>query len=281
MSIASYKKDPALAARFLTAALLTPLAILGVLYLHSAWFALGLAIVLLLGTWEWTRIIGVKRRRFRAAVLLLNALLIALCWYFLAHLNYVYVAELGAIWWCFALLWLRRVTFAQSETSANSELKMVVGALLMVPAWCAAVLLHESVNGAYWTLFVFALIWCADIGAYFTGRKFGNKKLAPHISPGKTREGVYGALAASALFAFGCGIWAGKSMPDALLLVGLALVTVAFSIVGDLFESLMKRNANLKDSGTLLPGHGGVLDRIDSLLAALPAFVAGKVLLGL
>jgi phosphatidate cytidylyltransferase len=281
MSVANYKKDPALVARFLTAAVLAPLVILGVLRLPSTLFALGLAVVLLLGTWEWTRIIGVKRRRFRAAVVLLNGLLIALCWYFLAHLHFVYVAELGAIWWCFALLWLRRVTFAQSENSANSELKMVVGALLMVPAWCAAVLLHESENGARWTLFVFALIWCADIGAYFTGRKFGNKKLAPQISPGKTREGVYGALVVSGIFAFGCGIWAGKTIPDALLLVGLALLTVAFSVVGDLFESLMKRHANLKDSGTLLPGHGGVLDRIDSLLAALPAFVAGKFLLGL
>ena len=277
----AYKKDPALIPRMLTAVILAPLVILGVLYLSTPIFAAGLAVVLLLGTWEWSRIVGVQRRRLRTAVVLMNALLIALCWYFLAHTNYLYVAEIGAFWWCLAFLWLKRVTFAQTKTLANAELKVFVCSLLMLPAWCAAVLLHESEHGARWTLFLFALIWCADIGAYFTGRKFGHKKLAPQISPGKTREGVYGALAASALFALGFGLWTGKSVPDAFLLMGLSLLTVVFSIIGDLFESLMKRHANVKDSGTLLPGHGGVLDRIDSLLAALPAFVAGKVLLGL
>ena len=277
----SYKKDPALKARILTALILAPLVIFGVLYLSTPLFAAGLTVVLLLGTWEWSRIIGVQRRRFRTAVVLVNAVLIALCWYFLAHTNYLYIAEIGAVWWCLALFWLKRIEFGQSKTLANGELKMLVGSLLMLPAWCAAVLLHESEHGARWTLFLFALIWCADIGAYFSGRKFGNKKLAPQISPGKTREGVYGGLVVSGLFAICFGLWTGKSVPDAFLLMGLGLVTVVFSIVGDLFESLMKRHANLKDSGTLLPGHGGVLDRIDSLLAALPAFVAGKVLLGL
>ena len=278
---ASYKKDPALNARILTALILAPLVILGVLYLPTPLFAAGLGVVLLLGTWEWSRIIGVQRRRFRTAVVAVNAVLIGLCWYFLPHINYLYIAEIGALWWCLALLWLKRITFAQTKTLVNGELKMLVGSLLMLPAWCAAVLLHESEQGARWTLFLFALIWCADIGAYFSGRKFGNKKLAPQISPGKTREGVYGGLAVSGLFAICFGLWTGKSIPDAFLLMGLGLVTVVFSIVGDLFESLMKRHANLKESGTLLPGHGGVLDRIDSLLAALPAFVAGKVLLGL
>lgn len=277
----TYKKDPAFVARVVTALILAPLVILGVLYLTTPLFAAGLALVLLVGTWEWSRIIGVERRRFRSAVVLVNAVLIALCWYFLAHTNYLYIAEIGALWWCLAMLWLKQITFAQTKTLANAELKMFVGSLLMLPAWCAAVLLHESEHGARWTLFLFALIWCADIGAYFTGRKFGNKKLAPQISPGKTREGVYGGLALSGLFAICFGLWTGKSLPDAFLLMGLGLLTVVFSIVGDLFESLMKRHANLKDSGTLLPGHGGVLDRIDSLLAALPAFVAGKVLLGL
>ena len=277
----AYKKDPALIPRILTAVILAPLAILSVLYLSTPIFAAGLALVLLLGIWEWTRIIGVHRRRFRIAVVIANALLIGLCWFYLAHTNYLYITEIGAIWWCLAILWLKRITFAQTNTLSNAELKVFVGSLLMLPAWCAAVLLHESEHGARWTLFLFALIWCADIGAYFAGRKFGNKKLAPQISPGKTREGVYGGLTASALFAIGFGLWTGKSIPDAFLLMGLCLLTVVFSIVGDLFESLMKRHANLKDSGTMLPGHGGVLDRIDSLLAALPAFVAGKVLLGL
>ncbi len=278
---AIYKKDPALVARILTAVILAPLAILGVLYLSTPLFAAGLAFVLLLGIWEWSLIVGVRRLRFGFAVVVVNTLLIGLCWYYLAHKNYLYIVAIGALWWCLAILWLKRITFAQADIRANTLLKVSVGSLLVLPAWCAAVLLHESDNGARWTLFLFALIWCADIGAYFTGRKFGKKKLAPQISPGNTREGVYGGLAASALFAIGFGLWTGKSIPDAFLLMGLCLLTVVFSIVGDLFESLMKRHANVKDSGTLLPGHGGVLDRIDSLLAALPVFVAGKVLLGL
>jgi phosphatidate cytidylyltransferase len=153
---------------------------------------------------------------------------------------------------------------------------------MVVPAWVAAWLIHrEPSAGPLWTLFVLMLIWVADVSAYFAGRRFGQHKLAPRISPGKTREGVYGALVGTALFA-GVAGWLIEPVPvgHALLIV-LATVTVLFSIVGDLFESLIKRQSNLKDSGSLLPGHGGMLDRIDSVLAALPIFVCGRYLIGL
>lgn len=277
----AYKKDPDFLARVMTALVLGPLMIAAVWYLRDAIFAAVLGVILLLGAWEWTRIVGVKRVRFRTAVVVSNALIMLGIWQFLGKHEQLIAAGVGVLWWCVAVLWLKRITFAQHDSARNSEIKVVVGSLLMIPAWCAAILLHEAANGPMWTLFLFILIWSADVGAYFSGRRFGNKKLAPNISPGKTREGVYGALAVSALVAFLFANYLAKSPNDTVYFVGLCLITVVFSIVGDLFESLMKRHANIKDSGTILPGHGGILDRIDSLLAALPVFVAGKIILGL
>lgn len=276
------KPDPSLLSRILTALVLAPLAILGVLYLPPTWFAALIGAVMLLGVWEWTRLIGVERVRFRCAVVLVNAALLLLTWFLLNRAYYVHIVQVGVVWWLLALFWLGRFSFAQKATVTNLEIKMVVGSLLFVPAWCAAVLLREgNAMGPWWLLYVVVLVWVADVGAYFAGRRYGQHKLAPQISPGKTREGVYGALAVSAAYAAICGSQAGMPAPAVVILTGLSLIVVLFSIVGDLFESLIKRHSNHKDSGTLLPGHGGILDRIDSLLAALPIFVVGKLLLNL
>jgi phosphatidate cytidylyltransferase len=279
----TYKADPQLGARLLTSVLLAPAAISAVLFLPTRYFALLFGVVLILGVWEWTRIIGVERKRFRASLVLLNATLIGLCWYFLLRHQWLYVAEVGVLWWFVSVFWLRRFEFAQAQTAKNLELKTIVGSLLVIPAWCAAVLIHSDPDrGPHWTLFVMGLVWVADIGAYFSGRRFGNKKLAPNISPGKTREGVYGALALSAIYSFVVTQWLFNKVPtEAMLYVLIGFFVVVFSIVGDLFESLMKRHAAMKDSGSLLPGHGGVLDRIDSLLAALPVFVFARWILGI
>jgi phosphatidate cytidylyltransferase len=279
----SYKPDPALRARFLTAIILAPLAIAGILYLPTLYFAIALGLIFLLGSWEWSRIMGIERRRLRGLLVLVNLALMVVLWHVLSPAHWIYPALIGVFWWFASVLWLRRTQFGHAHMS---EIKAAVGSLLIIPAWSAAILMHGgTAHGAFsgrsWFLFVVCLIWVADIGAYFSGRRFGKKKLAPSISPGKTREGVYGAMCLSAIYALGCGLWAQMPLPATLILVLLALIVVLFSIVGDLFESLMKRQANLKDSGSLLPGHGGVLDRIDSLLAALPVFAAGQLLLGL
>jgi phosphatidate cytidylyltransferase len=132
-------------------------------------------------------------------------------------------------------------------------------------------------RGAQWLLFALCLVWAADIGAYFAGRSFGRVRLAPLVSPGKTWEGVLGGLLLAALVA----LWGSRWFAVPVLpFVALCLVVVAFSIVGDLTESLLKRFAGLKDSGTLFPGHGGVMDRIDSLTSALPVLLLGLVVLG-
>jgi len=132
-----------------------------------------------------------------------------------------------------------------------------------------------------WTLLALVIVWVADIGAYFSGRSFGKRKLAPQISPGKTWAGAYGALVSGVLVTT-LGGWLLDVRGAQLLALGLlAAITVGASIVGDLLESLMKRHAQVKDSGTMIPGHGGLMDRLDSVFAALPVFAAGLLLLGL
>lgn len=280
--IRNWLADSGLRARVLTALLLAPLAIGAVLYLPSTAFAVAFGVVLCMAMWEWTRVIGFRRRRLQLLVVAINGGIMAALLALDPVAWLLPIAWVGVGWWCLAIVWLGTFDFASAPTRRNLEIKILVGSVMVVPAWVAAWLIHrEPQNGPWWTLFVLMLIWVADVGAYFSGRRFGQHKLAPRISPGKTREGVYGALIGTMLFAAGAG-WLIKPVPVGhALLIALATVTVLFSIVGDLFESLIKRQANLKDSGSLLPGHGGMLDRIDSVLAALPIFVCGRYLIGL
>ncbi len=274
--------DGGLRARVITALVLAPVAIGAVLFLPSTWFALCFGLVLCYAIWEWTRVIGFRGRPLRAITVAVNGTMMALLLWLDPADWLLPIAWVGVAWWCLAIFWLRAFDFGSAPTRRNRELKMLVGSAMVVPAWVAAWLIHREPDaGPWWTLFVLMLIWVADVSAYFAGRRFGQHKLAPRISPGKTREGVYGALAGTVLFATVAG-WAIEPIPVAHgLLVVLATVTVLFSIVGDLFESLIKRHSNLKDSGSLLPGHGGMLDRIDSVLSALPIFVCGRYLIGL
>jgi phosphatidate cytidylyltransferase len=274
--------DGGLRARVITALVLAPIAIGAVLFLPSTWFALCFGLVLCYAIWEWTRVIGFRGRPLRAIAVVANGAMMALLLWLDPAGWLLPIAWVGVAWWCLAIFWLRAFDFGSAPTRRNRELKMLVGSVMVVPAWVAAWLIHREPDaGPWWTLFVLMLIWVADVSAYFAGRRFGQHKLAPRISPGKTREGVYGALAGTVLFAAVAG-WAIEPIPVAHgLLVVLATVTVLFSIVGDLFESLIKRQSNLKDSGSLLPGHGGMLDRIDSVLSALPIFVCGRYLIGL
>lgn len=270
--------------RVTTALLLAPLPIAAVLWLPTPWLAAAVAAVMLAGLWEWTSFAGVTEKPARLLFLTANALMMAaLVWGGGPGLFTLKVASLvGVAWWGLVLLWLWKPRFGAGDSHGGRSLKLLAGSLCVVPAWCALGWLHaEDPLGPRWTLFALALVWAADSGAYFAGSKFGRNKLAPSISPGKTWEGVFGGLAASVLLAIGVLPLLGLGWASLPALALLTLLTAAISVVGDLFESLMKRHSGVKDSGALFPGHGGLMDRLDSLLAALPVFVVGKAWLGL
>jgi len=269
-----------LGTRILTALVMIPLVLAALFLLPPlGWGTVALAAIAVAAV-EWARLAGSSQRRqalfaacivgIGAAAMLVPAagfdaggwparVLVALC------------APALVFWLLVAPRWL------QSNFRPDSEAAMALtGAIVLIGAWAAVVSLQA--RGPWLVLAAMAIVWIADTAAYFAGRAFGRRKLAPAISPGKTWEGVYGALAAVAVYAFALvpfaprAGYASEISPLATIAwIVVALGLVMLSIAGDLFESLLKRHAGVKDSGKVLPGHGGVLDRIDALLAAMPA----------
>jgi phosphatidate cytidylyltransferase len=255
--------------RIITALILLPVALCGFFLLSGASFALFIGVVVSLGAWEWARLAGFAAQSARIAFAVFVAALLLLLYLMPGLAPWVLVAAL--IWWALAT-WLV-LTFPESSRYWSSALcKLSIGLLILLPAWQGLVLIKQWPLGNWLILAVMVLVWGADIGAYFSGKAFGKRKLAPKVSPGKSWEGVYGGLAASLLITLAVGI--SRDWSVAQLLFGLlgAAVVVFISVVGDLTESMFKRQSGIKDSSNLLPGHGGVLDRIDSLTAAIPVF---------
>lgn len=271
---------------------MAPVAIGAVLLLPTSWLMLPSAVVFLLALWEWLRLAEVEDTLARSILLACNlALMVALVWgsrsQHAGALPLFQVAVvLGVAWWLLALLWLRHYDFAARHYGNARMFKLAAGTAAIVPAWCALALIHASQpNGHRWLLLALLLVWAADTGAYFTGRRFGGqwfggRRLAPRISPNKTWEGVAGGVVLAMLVAVLGALVIGASAAQLPAVALVAAITVLFAVAGDLFESLLKRHVGLKDSGTLIPGHGGVLDRVDSVLAALPVFALGKIWLG-
>jgi len=135
--------------------------------------------------------------------------------------------------------------------------------------------IHALYQGSEWLLYSLSLVWVADTGAYFSGKKFGKHKLAPNISPGKTKEGLLGALISTSLYSLMASFYFSLDTEHSAMLILLSIILTFISVSGDLYFSFLKREAGVKDSGNILPGHGGILDRIDSVLAAMPVFIAG------
>ncbi|GAB3734063.1 phosphatidate cytidylyltransferase [Silanimonas algicola] len=270
--------------RILTGLVLAPTAVAGVLWLPTPWLALVAAVLLLAGLWEWTRLTGLSDPLPRLGYVSANALMIAaLAWAAGPNLFALKAAALlGVVWWALALAWLWRFEFGQADRGRFRILKLLAGSLAAVPAWAALVWLHQlPEHGPRWALFAVMLVWAADTGAYFVGVRMGKHKMAPRISPNKSWEGLWGGLAGASLIAVLAVKPLGLGWDDLPVLVFLTIVAAMMSVAGDLFESLLKRHSGHKDSGRLIPGHGGMLDRLDSLLAALPVFMVGKLWLGL
>lgn len=270
--------------RILTALILIPLTIWAIFGLPTVYLASILGALVVLGAWEWTRLIPLRMPALRMLYLLLvGVALIATGVYISRTGALVWVLGLAAIWWLIVLVWVigYRGT-GEAAHQPRSGAKFLAGFLTLVPAWSALIAIHaESAYGPWMLLFVMVLMWVADSGAYFTGRKWGRHKLAPAVSPGKTWEGVAGALFATMPYSLIGGWQFGFTSVQLVMFVVLCIVTVGFSILGDLWESLLKRDQGLKDSGTLLPGHGGVLDRIDSLTSGAPIYLLGLLTLEL
>ena len=267
--------------RVLTAMVLIPLVVAGVLMLDTAVLALVFGVIVLLGSYELGHLAnldnGIALILFVAAV----GVVLWMGWRFLLPTYLVSVQWIVSIWWVLTTVLLVTRRRQLKRVSGPRPATLLLGALILVVAWSSVIGLHGSgAGGPTLVLFLLVLIWVADSGAYFAGRAFGKTKLSPVVSPGKTWAGVFGALAAAMVSAWvlTAGGWAGNAALVALTM--LSLLVTAVSIGGDLWESRLKREAGVKDSGNLLPGHGGVLDRIDSLLAAAPVFALGAALVG-
>ncbi len=273
--------------RVLAALVMGPLAIAAVLLLPTPWMAALTAVLFLIGLWEWLKLAEIEDTIARGILLVTNLLLmVALVWASRSSSGgslvlFQIMVMLGVIWWLLAMLWLKHYNFASDHDTHARVFKLAAATLSVVPAWCALALIHaEKPMGRYWLLLALAIVWAADSGAYFAGRTFGKHKLSPRISPNKTVEGLIGGIVAGMLVALVAAPFIGADLNQLPAIALVAAWTILFSVVGDLFESLLKRHVGAKDSGRLIPGHGGVLDRIDSVLAALPVFAFGKQLFG-
>lgn len=258
--------------RIITALILIPLVVCVLLYLSHEWVSALFALFAMAAAWEWSTLVT-KSFVTKVIYLLVCAAGIAASWFGLeeTHIRFLMLAAS-----CFWVLVLFVLSFYQPTWLGEELLQQFLhysGYLVIVSGWVALTQLH--LQKPQLLLFFFVLIWLADSAAYFAGKRFGRNKLAEQLSPGKTREGLWGALVATLILSL-VGVYQFElTAISAVYFVILCLLTALISVVGDLFESLLKRNAGVKDSGILIPGHGGVLDRIDSLLAAAPGFVLG------
>jgi len=283
--------------RIITAAILAPLTILAIFYLPLDKFAALFMAVMAIGAWEWGPLMGFANKRRRIAFVVATIILISALWYTLPLLQLWSVtgelhSGVSLILWTAVAWWLlsAMLTFLYPRYSkfwsSHRSIRGIFGWLTLIPTWLAFMVLRSNdynqdpYHGAQLIMFLFLMVWSADVGAYFVGKSIGKHKLLPNVSPGKTLEGFIGGVVCACIFVAIAGYsldW--KAQQFTLALVVTAIITTV-SVLGDLNESMFKRQAGIKDSGSILPGHGGILDRIDSLTATAPIFALCYALLG-
>ncbi len=255
--------------RILTAVPLAALVLWGIYTQPPEIVFYALLLVVTIAGWEWAHLSGVLNPVARA----LYALFIVA----ISYLSNQWVAQhpqllhailsLSVVFWLIASYYM----FSKGPRAVQlhlSWLKLLLGVLVLLPPIMALVYLREQSH--LWLLYSLSIVWVADIGAYFSGKRFGKNKLAVHLSPGKTKEGLYGAVFLTAAYSYLAGLFFELSLIGTLMLMIISVLTTYISVAGDLFFSLLKREQNLKDTGSILPGHGGILDRIDSLMSSAP-----------
>ena len=257
--------------RIITAAVLLPLVLLA-LFVQSVWlWRIAVTAFVAIAWWEWVRLSQANRK---TSYILLASIVLAALMVIFASSGYL----LGFIVFSI-LLWLAAIVFCYTLPEKMNQLvlpqiKLLFGSWVLAFTWWALIWLREQEQGSYWVLGFLMIIWLADTGAYFAGKGFGKHKLAPSISPGKTIEGLLGGIACVVLYTLVIlTVFIDFIDVSHVVLIVMSIIIAVVSVGGDLFESWLKRHARVKDSSQILPGHGGVLDRIDSLIAALPFMV--------
>jgi phosphatidate cytidylyltransferase len=263
--------------RVITAIILTIVFLTALFGLPPTYFPLFIGAVVLIGAWEWANLssCGAMWQRL-AYVGFIGAILLAVSWAIGLYsaqpeLNLLIVKSLlivACVWWAVALLLVQGYP-SSAILWGHPALRLLMGVLVLVPTWLALVYVRFQPQGAWLVVMIAAIVAAADIGGYFTGRKFGKRKLAQAVSPGKTLEGFAGGLVANLIVG---AVVAWLSGSNIYVLLAIIIPTSLFSVLGDLLESMVKRHAGVKDSGVILPGHGGILDRVDSITAAAPVF---------
>lgn len=289
--------------RIITALLLAPIAIGAIFYLSLINFAAVMLAVMAIGAWEWGPLMGFTSKIRRLFFVAVTVFLIATLWYFCP------IAELWQkteLWqqskmlsslvnfslWLAVAWWLLSagLTFVYPKYSgfwaSHRSIRGIFGWLTLVPTWLAFMVLRsseystDSYHGAQLLMFLFLMVWSADIGAYFVGKSIGKHKLMPNVSPGKTLEGFIGGVVFACLMVAIAGYEMGWSFEQFCIVIPVTVLITTISVLGDLNESMFKRQAGVKDSGSILPGHGGILDRIDSLTATAPIYALCYAYLG-
>ncbi|AYO13654.1 CDP-diglyceride synthetase [Vibrio owensii] len=270
--------------RIITALILAPLVILGIFKLPLIGFIIALTAITLLGFWEWTQF---TESNSRIAALVPTVVVTGLSFLFIspdaASLNqlatpHYTVLALGFAWWIIASG--MAITYPKTTNlwQNSKALRHVFGFLTLIPFLWSVIILRASdisvdpYHGAKLVLYVCFLVWAADSGAYFAGKSMGKRKMAPHVSPNKTIEGLIGGIIAALIVGWLFAGWFDIQFTSPIHMVIITLITVVISVLGDLVESMFKRVSGIKDSSNIIPGHGGILDRIDSLTAAFPVF---------
>jgi len=268
--------------RLITGLILAPIVLCGVFLLEQTYFAWFFGFVIALAGWEWANLSSYTSQVQR----IVYALIVCSLLYLISSFSIEWILLASVIWWFIATLCV--LSFPDTKGFwAAKPIRCLIGFVVLLPMWSALVFIREADFipapgwGKLWViLYVLLMVWAADVGAYFSGKTWGNAKLAPKVSPGKSWAGAWGGIASTVILALVAAYVLELSSVLTIQLVVITIFTAIISIIGDLTESMFKRHRGIKDSSQLLPGHGGILDRIDSLAAAIPVFVFLLLVLG-